>query len=59
MQKPRLLLKLGLALLVFGLSVLTPRSIRADVNCYDIGSCTYCDFWTGSTYNGYLRKCSN
>jgi hypothetical protein len=52
MQKPRLLLKLGLALLVFGLSVLTPRSIRADVNCYDIGNCTYCDFWTGSTYNG-------
>ena len=59
MQMSRSFLKLGLALLVFGLSVLAPRSIRADVNCYDVGNCTICDFWTGTTYNGYLKKCAN
>ena len=58
MRKPRRLLKLGLAVLVFGLSILAPKPIRAEVNCYDIGNCTYCDFWTGTVYNGYLRKCA-
>jgi hypothetical protein len=59
MQMPRTFLKLGLALLVVGLSVLAPKPIQADVNCYDVGSCTICDFWTGTTYNGYLKKCAN
>lgn len=56
---PRSFLKLGLALLVVALSVLAPKPIQADVVCYDVGNCTYCDFWTGGTYNGYLRKCAN
>jgi hypothetical protein len=60
MKTPRWLLKLGLALLVFGLSALAPKPIQADVNCYDAGGgCTICDFWTGQTYNGYLKKCAN
>jgi hypothetical protein len=60
MRTPRLLLKLGLALLVVALSVLVPKPVEADVNCYDVGGgCTVCDFWTGHVYNGYLKKCSN
>jgi hypothetical protein len=58
MQMSRSLLKLGLALLVVGLTILTPKPIQADVRCYDAGGgCTVCDFWTGETYNGYLKKC--
>ncbi len=60
MQMPRMLLKLGFALLVVSLSVLVPKPTQADVNCYDAGGgCTVCDFWTGTTYNGSLRKCWN
>jgi hypothetical protein len=60
MKTPHWLMKLGLALLVFGLSVLVPKPIQADVVCYDAGGgCTVCDFWTGGTYNGYLKKCAN
>ena len=37
MQTPRMLLKLGFALLVVSLSVLVPKPTQADVNCYDAG----------------------
>ncbi len=58
MRKSRLLLRLALASLVFGLAILTPTTSRASVDCYDIGNCTYCDFWDGTVYHGYIRKCS-
>ncbi len=58
MQTLRWLLKLGLALLIFGLSILTPKTTRAEVNCYNISDCTYCDIWDGTVYHGYIRKCA-
>jgi hypothetical protein len=58
MRVSRWLLRLALTSLVFGLAILTPKTSPAEVNCYNIQDCTYCDFWDGTVYHGYMRKCA-
>lgn len=35
----------------------TAGVLRAEVICNDYGNCTYCDYWNGSTYAGYMKWC--
>ena len=54
MKVRRLVIRLGLLVLLLGAVV---QFMMAEVNCYDIDNCTYCDFWNGNSYAGYMRWC--
>lgn len=54
-MKRRWAVRLGLLTLLA--AAVVPLMIQAEVICNDIGNCTYCDYWNGSTYAGYARWC--
>lgn len=54
-MKRRWAVRLGLLALLA--TAVTPLMIKAEVICHDYGNCTYCDYWNGSTYAGYMRWC--
>jgi hypothetical protein len=55
MHGRRLAVKIFLLAMV--LAIVSTLSVKATVGCNDYGNCTYCDYWNGDTYAGFIKWC--
>lgn len=46
-----------LSILALLLAAVLPLAVVASTHCYEVGNCTICDFWNGTTYAGFMRWC--
>ncbi len=46
-----------IVLLAMVLAIVSVLSVKATVECNDFGNCTYCDYWNGDVYAGYIKWC--